>query len=1002
MENQLQNYQLKNNIDDILQDSKMNNDQKFSTFIFKANPALPFIYKGKIFTDHNLALWLRNIIAGKGTKEDDKVFKEVVLGGLWRASLYENFLVETKRMTPEQTEILRKKLGYGLDHICKRTPFPTISSAYLFLLLVNEDARREAIDSLHKKTCAASSRALKAICEDSDKWVEPINENNLLISLFLKYGQEKMKGLIQKLDEGIPKKELRIMVDLVQYFLVFTEEIDNSDIVNVIKERIEVFKKNCRDILAEYVVSDKNIYNEIRRYLKNDQANLNHFKDGVQLVRTLKKSLLTKVLIKRNDLKAKLERIHDQLNKISKIEVIDCSSNNEYKLVINSHIEGFVSRKALDLGSVDLDWLKEAERILQIPKPVEFIEKTSLQKEIVANIAALESLITENTENVSKGQERGEESEKAFDSAKRYIDNTPGGKQHKLVMLELLGKYINKPLNALDIDDFQWNKDASKILSIAHSEIKSCIDSIKDLEESIKQVATNIGRDSKKELVDKLRTYDSTHPLVRRHEKEEKLLSVFKGQRIGQLEEEEIQKIREVKDDLKRKVAKEKAEVRRRHKLYFHYGDCAETAGRVGLWIGGILWVIWGIGAWLEGCRSCRDIVEGIGLLILVPIIAGISGVIVWVISWVIGWVIGIITSPIKESIGADREAAKVLYPSEEENILIKGIKKEISNKKASLDKQILKKIYQMTDEEIDKKLQEQKEKAKQEKAQKEKLAASLENNIIEEVSLTTNPTQKNNNKPMIAFIVVCLLLGVGIIVYKNYNYIAQFIHHKILIDDTSSLSSQSLRKFPQNQSTSQKLGTTGTFIVLPPTKEPEAKQYRLFVKTKPENAGIRILNIKPKFFPGIALKPGTYHIEVSSNGYETQKKWIELNAGEEQTFAFELLELSKKEPAPLAVVPDVNHNIEVNGQPKKEPNIEPKLQPKPEPKSIKVSIQSAPSGASVMINNKLKGSTPFSIALDDGAYGIHISMKKYKPVWDILKIKKNGKKDFFYTLKAE
>lgn len=55
-----------------------------------------------------------------------------------------------------------------------------------------------------------------------------------------------------------------------------------------------------------------------------------------------------------------------------------------------------------------------------------------------------------------------------------------------------------------------------------------------------------------------------------------------------------------------------------------------------------------------------------------------------------------------------------------------------------------------------------------------------------------------------------------------------------------------------------------------------------LTVKTTPEQASIRILNIKPKYSPGIQLAPGNYHLEVSAPNFITKNQWIELSEGEE------------------------------------------------------------------------------------------------------------------------
>lgn len=63
----------------------------------------------------------------------------------------------------------------------------------------------------------------------------------------------------------------------------------------------------------------------------------------------------------------------------------------------------------------------------------------------------------------------------------------------------------------------------------------------------------------------------------------------------------------------------------------------------------------------------------------------------------------------------------------------------------------------------------------------------------------------------------------------------------------------------------------------------------RLIVSAAPAHAEIRILNIKPKYYPGIELSPGAYHVEVSCEGYESVSKWIHLDAGRDQQVPIEL-----------------------------------------------------------------------------------------------------------------
>ena len=67
------------------------------------------------------------------------------------------------------------------------------------------------------------------------------------------------------------------------------------------------------------------------------------------------------------------------------------------------------------------------------------------------------------------------------------------------------------------------------------------------------------------------------------------------------------------------------------------------------------------------------------------------------------------------------------------------------------------------------------------------------------------------------------------------------------------------------------------------------ARKSKLFVESVPEDARVRILNIKPKFFQGMELEPGRYHLEVAAKGYDTKKRWINLEAGHKEPFRFEL-----------------------------------------------------------------------------------------------------------------
>jgi len=57
----------------------------------------------------------------------------------------------------------------------------------------------------------------------------------------------------------------------------------------------------------------------------------------------------------------------------------------------------------------------------------------------------------------------------------------------------------------------------------------------------------------------------------------------------------------------------------------------------------------------------------------------------------------------------------------------------------------------------------------------------------------------------------------------------------------------------------------------------------RLYIETQPDDAKVRMLNIEPKFYQGMALKEGRYHVEVSADGYVTKKQWVTLGMGEDK-----------------------------------------------------------------------------------------------------------------------
>jgi len=52
---------------------------------------------------------------------------------------------------------------------------------------------------------------------------------------------------------------------------------------------------------------------------------------------------------------------------------------------------------------------------------------------------------------------------------------------------------------------------------------------------------------------------------------------------------------------------------------------------------------------------------------------------------------------------------------------------------------------------------------------------------------------------------------------------------------------------------------------------------YRLTVDATPSDSRVRIMNIKPKYRPGIVLTPGKYDIYVTRNGFKSKRGWVEI-----------------------------------------------------------------------------------------------------------------------------
>jgi formylglycine-generating enzyme required for sulfatase activity len=85
---------------------------------------------------------------------------------------------------------------------------------------------------------------------------------------------------------------------------------------------------------------------------------------------------------------------------------------------------------------------------------------------------------------------------------------------------------------------------------------------------------------------------------------------------------------------------------------------------------------------------------------------------------------------------------------------------------------------------------------------------------------------------------------------------------------------------------------TSGEINILSIILDPEITTGSL--RVQPEDARIRIMNIREPFYQGIDLAPGKYHLEISKDGYETHNEWIQIIAGITNKFKIDLKKKSQ------------------------------------------------------------------------------------------------------------
>jgi WD40 repeat protein len=177
-------------------------------------------------------------------------------------------------------------------------------------------------------------------------------------------------------------------------------------------------------------------------------------------------------------------------------------------------------------------------------------------------------------------------------------------------------------------------------------------------------------------------------------------------------------------------------------------------------------------------------------------------------------------------------------------------------------------------------------------------------------------------------------------------------------------------------------------------------KGARLYVETLPKNATVRFLNIKAEFSQGMELDPGLYHMEVSADGYETQRRWIDLADGQDEPFRFELAQTPSKQltggdtATPPTRTEIVQKRLEL---PLEKNQIRPAAPDKEDPparqfiaeevQTGRLYVETVPENARVRIMN-IKPKFYPGIELEPGRYQVEVSAEGYEPVMEILELR--------------
>jgi TonB family protein len=136
------------------------------------------------------------------------------------------------------------------------------------------------------------------------------------------------------------------------------------------------------------------------------------------------------------------------------------------------------------------------------------------------------------------------------------------------------------------------------------------------------------------------------------------------------------------------------------------------------------------------------------------------------------------------------------------------------------------------------------------------------------------------------------------------------------------------------------------------------SQKYSFTILPAPVDATVTFLNVQEDYQPRMRLAPGSYHVEVSRQGYATKRQWVEV----------------KNVPVSTNIVLERDQTVA--------------SQPRPQASDTGINVTGSPQGAIVLINGTFMGRLPAKVKLNPGtAVTVRVEADGYQPAQQDIRV---------------